>query len=139
MAAFVYLCRLLMRNVIFFLLLLTPVLKTFAQQDSSVSDSIDVRVQFQSQVRQLVSYLNEGNENAASRMFKDVSAAMDGFIKTTQAAADTATGSNKKVLREKLNNQLQLMMQFQSFKPNLIRNRASIHTWSDQFVKTLYP
>lgn len=99
----------------------------------------DQRVIFQSKVRQLTSYLNEGNESAANILFKDVSKSMETFIKTTQAAIDSADGSEKRKLKDKLDRQRQLMAQFQSYQPNLIRNRQSIDTWTHQFEKTLYP
>jgi hypothetical protein len=120
------------------LLLLAPML-SFAQQDSTYPPQPDPRILFQSKVRQLTSYLNEGNESAAKTVFKDVSAAMNDFIQFNQAALDTATGANKRKLKDRLDRQRQLIGQFNSFQPNIIRNRESIDTWTQQFINTLYP
>lgn len=113
-----------------------------AQTDTvatEVNTQPDERIMFQSKVRQLTSYLNEGNESAAGILFKDVSKSMEDFMQQTKAAMDSASGSEKRKLKDKLDRQRQLMAQFQSFKANLIRNRQSIATWTQQFEKTLYP
>ncbi len=111
---------------------------SFAQNNNTTSDQPDERILFQSKVRQLVSYLAEGNERAAGILFKDVATQMDTFIKQTRDSVKNASSSDKRKLKEKLNRQQQLMAQFQSYKSNLIRNKESINTWSDQFIKTLY-
>lgn len=116
--------------------LCVTVTTSFAQVDT-VSKP-DERIMFRSKVRQLTSYLSEGNENAAAILFKDVAKAMDDFIQQTQEAADKAKGVEKKKLAETVNNQRQLAAQFHSFRADLIRNRSSIDTWTDQFIKTLY-
>lgn len=112
-----------------------------AQQDSTqpVVQKADERVMFQSTVRELTSYLKENNERAAGTVFNNVTDAMQSFINETKAAIDTASGDEKRNLKNKLDRQRQLMMQFQSFQSNLIRNRSSIETWAEQFIKTLYP
>lgn len=123
--------------LVIFLLLATPVFCS-AQLDSTTKQPDD-RIIFQSKVRQLTSYLKEGNESAANSIFKDVSKDMERYINATQAAMDNAQGTEKKQLKNKLDNQRQLMARFQSFKPDLMRNRSSVETWIDQFIKTLYP
>lgn len=111
-----------------------------AQQDSTTvqEENIDDRILFRSKVTQLTSYLNEGNESAAKRVFRDVSDEMQAYIAETKAAMDSTKGSEHKKLEQKFERQRQLFMQFQSFQSNLIRNKSSIHTWADQFIQTLY-
>lgn len=128
-----------MKYIIYVLLLLLVPLSIQAQEDSTYPPQPDPRILFQSKVRQLTSYLNEGNESAAKTIFKDVSAAMNDFIQSNQAALDTATGANKRKLKDRVDRQRQLIGQFQNFQPNLIRNRESIDTWTQQFINTLYP
>lgn len=130
-----------MRYLLFVLLFCAAPIFADAQTDTSsvTAPQPDERILFQSKVRQLTSYLKENNGSAANVLFKDVSKAMEGFIQATESAIDTANSSNKRKLKDKLDRQRQLMAQFQSFKPDLIRNRSSIETWADQFVKTLYP
>ena len=125
-----------MRYVIM-LLLLCAVPLTAPAQDSTITKPDD-RMMFRSKVRQLTSYLNEGNTSAAGILFNDVAGEMEAFIAKTQSAIDTASGNRKKILKEKLDNQRQLAAQFHSFKADLVRNRSSIDTWTDQFIKTLY-
>ena len=125
-----------MRYVIM-LLLLCAVPLTAPAQDSTITKPDD-RMMFRSKVRQLTSYLNEGNTSSAAILFNDVAGEMEAFIAKTQSEIDTASGSRKKVLKEKLDNQRQLAAQFHSFKADLVRNRSSIDTWTDQFIKTLY-
>lgn len=120
------------------LLLLAP-LSSFAQPDSAYPPQPDPRVIFQSKVRQLTSYLNEGNESAAKVVFKDVSSIMNDFMRLNESALDTATGANKRKLKDRVDRQRQLIGQFNSFQPNIIRNRESIDTWTQQFINTLYP
>lgn len=93
---------------------------------------------FRSKVTQLTSYLNEGNGSAAKRLFKSVSDDMQIFIADTKSAMDSTKGSEHKKLEQKFDRQQQLFMQFQRFEPNLIRNKSSINTWTDQFIQTLY-
>lgn len=125
-----------MRYLLVLFLLCATAATSFAQADTASKP--DGRIMFRSKVRQLTSYLNEGNENAAGIIFKDVAKAMDEFILQTQDAADKAKGAEKKKLAETVNNQRQLAAQFHSFRADLIRNRSSIDTWTDQFIKTLY-
>lgn len=114
-------------------------LPAHAQTDSSTStQKVDARIMFQSEVRQLTSYLKENNESAAEVMFKEVTTSMESFIKETEAAIDKASGSEKRKLKGKLDRQRQLLGQFKSFQSNLIRNRPSIETWANQFIETLY-
>lgn len=128
-----------MKYIIYILLLLLAPLSTQAQEDSTYPPQPDPRILFQSKVRQLTSYLNEGNASAAKILFKDVSDGMNNFIQANQAALDTATGAHKRKLKDRLDRQRQLIGQFQNFQPNLIRNRESIDTWTQQFINTLYP
>lgn len=128
-----------MKLLLTVLLALALVPDSFAQADSTaITQKVDERILFQSQVRQLTSYLKENNESAAELLFKDVSESMDGFIKATKAAVDSAEGAEKRKLKGKLDRQRQLMAQFQSFRSNLIRNTPSIETWTNQFIETLY-
>lgn len=126
-----------MRYVIMLLFLCAAVPLVATAQDSTITKPDD-RMMFRSKVRQLTSYLNEGNTSSAAILFNDVAADMEKFIAKTQSAIDTASGSQKKLLKEKLDSQRQLAAQFHSFKADLIRNRSSIDTWTDQFIKTLY-
>lgn len=127
-----------MRLLLVLCLMFSAPVLSGAQTDSTAIQPDD-RIMFQSKVRQLTSYLKEGNESAANSIFKDVSKDMERYINATQAAMDTAQGTEKKQLKNKLDNQRQLMARFQSFKPDLMRNRSSVETWIDQFIKTLYP
>jgi|GEM_PF-5015333 len=131
-----------MRYILLILLCFVVHSDVCAQDDSTrtaISTQPDERIIFQAQVRELTSYLNENNETKAGILFNDVSKSMERFMKATQAAIDTADGAEKRKLKGKLDRQRQLMAQFQSFRSNMIRNRPSIETWADQFVKTLYP
>ncbi|MBZ0097539.1 MAG: hypothetical protein K8F30_00565 [Taibaiella sp.] len=128
-----------MKHAFYIVLLMVLPAVLHAQSDTTYPPQPDPRIIFQSKVRQLTSYLNEGNESAAKTLFKDVSGAMNDFITANQQALDTATGANKRKLKDRLDRQRQLMGQFQSFQPNIIRNRESIDTWTQQFVNTLYP
>ncbi len=128
-----------MKHAFYIVLLMVIPAVLQAQNDTTYPPQPDPRIIFQSKVRQLTSYLNEGNESAAKTLFKDVSGAMNDFITANQQALDTATGANKRKLKDRLDRQRQLMGQFQSFQPNIIRNRESIDTWTQQFVNTLYP
>ena len=98
----------------------------------------DQRILFQSKVRQLVSYLNEGNESKARIIYKDVANDMEDFLEATRMITDTATGAQKKAAKEKFDNQQQLYRQYKAFWPDIIRNRESIDRWTDLFVKTLF-
>lgn len=128
-----------MKYALYMVLLLLVPLSSFAQQDSAYPPQPDPRVIFQSKVRQLTSYLNEGNESAAKVVFKDVSSIMNDFMRLNESALDTATGANKRKLKDRVDRQRQLIGQFNSFQPNIIRNRESIDTWTQQFINTLYP
>lgn len=128
-----------MKYALYIVLLLLAPLSSFAQQDSVYPPQPDPRVIFQSKVRQLTSYLNEGNESAAKVVFKDVSSIMNDFMRLNESALDTATGANKRKLKDRVDRQRQLIGQFNSFQPNIIRNRESIDTWTQQFINTLYP
>lgn len=123
-----------MKLLLTFLAVCTISISGFAQND----EQPDERILFQSKVRQLVSYLAEGNERAAGILFKSVTDEMDDFIQQTRDSVETASSSDKRRLKDKLSRQQQLRAQFQSYQSNLIRNKESINTWSDQFVKTLY-
>lgn len=126
-----------MRYLMVLLLCCTFPVCSFAQADSTATLP-DARMMFRSKVRQLTSYLNEGNSGAANVLFNDVAKAMDEFIKSTQVAMDTAGAAEKRNLKEKLTRQRQLAAQFHSFNANLVRNREAIDVWTEQFVKTLY-
>lgn len=128
-----------MRPFFLALLMIAATPAAFAQGDSVQTHKVDERIMFQSNVRQLTSYLKENNERAAGTMFKVVSEQMQSFIEGTSAAIDTASGSEKRKLKGTLENQRQLIARFKSFEPNLLRNRSSIETWAEQFIKTLYP
>lgn len=131
-----------MRYLLLIMLCVVVHFDVCAQTDTvatEVSTQPDERIMFQSKVRQLTSYLNEGNESAAGILFKDVSKSMEQFMKETEGSMNAASGSEKRKYKDKLDRQRQLMAQFQSFKANLIRNRQSIATWTQQFERTLYP
>lgn len=127
-----------MRYLMLFILLgsISPVF-SYAQGDSTYAQP-DARIMFRSKVRQLTSYLNEGNSGAANILFKDVAKAMDDFIQKTQQAMDTASSSEKRKLKNTVDNQRQLAAQFHAFKNDLMRNREAIDIWTEQFIKTLY-
>ena len=112
-------------------------ISSFAQNDTN-NGKPDERIIFQSKVRQLVSYLAEGNESAAGTMFNHVTKKMEVFIKETADSLSNVEPSEGKALKQKLSKQQQLMAQFQSYRSNLIRNKESINTWSEQFINTLY-
>lgn len=126
-----------MRAFLLCLFLSAAVLPVMAQDDSTQAtvQKPDERIMFQSKVRQLNSYLKENNERAAAILFKDVANDMQAFVDKGQTIADS-TDDHK--LQDKVDRQRQLLSQFKSFQPHLIRNRSSIETWTDQFVKTLY-
>lgn len=115
----------------------TSPLLSHAQQDSTTVQP-EERIMFRSKVRQLTSYLNEGNSGAANILFKDVAKAMDDFIQKTQQAIDTASSTEKRKLKNTIDNQRQLAAQFHNFKNELLRNREAIDVWTEQFIKTLY-
>lgn len=126
-----------MRCFLALMILLCSVQSSFAQEDSSMVLP-DQRILFQSKVRQLVSYLNEGNESKARIIYKDVANDMEDFLEATRMITDTASGVQKKAAKEKFDNQQQLYRQYKAFWPDIIRNRESIDRWTDLFVKTLF-
>ena len=126
-----------MRCFLALMILLCSVQGSFAQEDSNMALP-DQRILFQSKVRQLVSYLNEGNESKARILFKDITNDMEDFLEATRMITDTATGAQKKAAKEKFDNQQQLYRQYKAFWPDIIRNRESIDRWTDLFVKTLF-
>lgn len=126
-----------MRCFLALMILLCSVQGSFAQEDSSTALP-DQRILFQSKVRQLVSYLNEGNESKARIIYKDVANDMEDFLEATRMITDTASGAQKKAAKEKFDNQQQLYRQYKAFWPDIIRNRESIDRWTDLFVKTLF-
>lgn len=126
-----------MRCFLALMILLCSVQSSFAQEDSSMVLP-DQRILFQSKVRQLVSYLNEGNESKARIIYKDVANDMEDFLEATRMITDTASGTQKRTAKEKFDNQQQLYRQYKAFWPDIIRNRESIDRWTDLFVKTLF-
>lgn len=127
-----------MRWAILCISILATSLQVHAQQDSTTVQQPDERIMFSAEVRELSSYLRYNNERAAQMMFDKVVQSMQAFTDATKAAADTAKGTDKRKLSKTLEQQRQLLAQFKTFRPNVLRNRSSIETWADQFIKTLY-
>lgn len=115
----------------------------YAQADSDsttqAADSIDKRIIFQSKVRQMNSYLMEGNKTQASRLYDDVLESMQEFIKETYDKVNDPEARVSSSEKRKLKQQQQLFNQFLKYRPDIIRNREGIQTWSNEFIKTLYP
>lgn len=118
-------------------LFFTGCISTYAQTDSTVQKPDD-RIVFRSTVRQLTSYLDANDKSSAAILYDDVLEQMEQYVAETYKAIDTAKGSDKRKLEQKFNRQRMLTEQFKGFKSDIIRNRPSIHTWTDQFIETLY-
>lgn len=118
-------------------LFFTGCISTYAQTDSTAQKPDD-RIVFRSTVRQLTSYLDANDKSSAAILYDDVLEQMEQYVAETYKAIDTAKGSDKRKLEQKFNRQRMLTEQFKGFKSDIIRNRPSIHTWTDQFIETLY-